>query len=114
MYKRILSIGAASLLASVLFSSTVLAEEHTSTALDHTTAAVGSTEAAVVSNHVTEALKHIEPAKSAHKAHPEMLKHVEQAETHLKEALKAANDKNVSAATHHAHEAAIHLEAVGK
>jgi hypothetical protein len=32
----------------------------------------------------------------------------------LKEALKSANNKNVSAATNHAHEAAIHLEAAEK
>lgn len=102
------------LISILAIAGVVFAEEHTSKALDHTTAAIGSTEASVVSTHVTEALKHIDPAKLAHKDQPEILKHVEQAEIHLKEALKSANNKNVSAATNHAHEAAIHLEAAEK
>lgn len=112
---KIASIGIASVLASFLFSNIALAKEvHTSTALEHATAAANATDAAAVGTHASEALKHIEPAKTAHKPHPEMVKHVEAGEVHLKAAVEEANKGNATAAAHHAHEAATHLEAADK
>lgn len=115
MIKKILSIGIASVLASFLFSNVALAKEiHTSTALEHATAAATATDAVAVGTHASEALKHIESAKIAHKLHPEMVKHVEQGEIHLKAAVEEANKGNATAAAHHAHEAGTHLEAADK
>jgi hypothetical protein len=115
MYKKILSAFAATLLASCLFSGVALAkEEHTSAALEHATAAAASTDAASVSAHATEALKHIEPAKAAHKAHPKIVKHIEEGEMHLKAAVDTAAKGDAVGAAGHASEAKMHLEAADK
>jgi len=115
MSKKFLAIGFAALLASSVFSGVVLAkEEHTSAAVEHATAAAAATDAASVSAHATEALKHTGPAKAAHKAHPDIVKHIEQGETHLKAAVDTAAKGDATAAAHHAAEAKTHLEAADK
>lgn len=115
MSKNFLAISFATLLASSLFSGGVFAkEEHTTAALEHATAAAASTDAASVSTHATEALKHIGPAKAAHKPHPDIIKHIEQGEIHLKAAVDTSAKGEATAAAHHASEAKTHLEAADK
>ncbi len=99
-------------LASCLFSGYVFAkEEHTSAALEHTTAAAAATDAAGVKAHATEALKHTEAAKTAHSKHPDVVKHIEEGETHLKAAVESADKGDAAGAAKHASEAEIHLKA---
>jgi hypothetical protein len=115
MSKRFLAISFATLLVTTIFSSSVFAkEEHTSAALEHATAAAVATDAVSVSTHATEALKHIGPAKVAHKSHPDIVKHIEEGEMHLKAAVDTADKGDTAAAAHHASEAKTHLEAADK
>ena len=115
MSRTILFIMLATLFSTFMISAPALAkEEHTSAALEHATAAANSKDAASVSAHATEALKHTGPAKIAHKPHPEVVKHIEESETHLKAAVDTAAKGDAAGAAKHAAEAKTHLEAADK
>jgi hypothetical protein len=113
--KTKLLAGVATIFAMVAFANNALAkEEHTSAALEHATAAANATDSAGVTTHTTEALKHIDAAKTAHKPHPDMVEHISQGEIHLKASLESAGKGDAAAAAHHAAEAKKHLEAADK
>jgi Small metal-binding protein len=115
MTKKFLSIGIATILATSLSSGLALAkEEHTSAALEHATAAAAATDAAGVSAHATEALKHTGSAKTAHAAHPDVVKHIEEGEVHLNAAVNTASKGDAVGAAQHAGVAKTHLEAADK
>lgn len=115
MTKQILFFGIATVLATSIFSTSALAkEEHTSAALEHATAAAAATDAASVSAHSTEALKHTGPAKASHAPHPDVVKHIEEGELHLKAAIDTASKGDAAGAAQHANEAKTHLEAADK
>lgn len=115
MSKKNLSIILTAIFSTFLMSSSAMAkEEHTSAALEHATAAAAAKDAASVSTHATEALKHTGPAKIAHKPHPEVVKHIEESETHLKAAVDTAGKGDANGAAKHASEAKMHLEAADK
>ncbi|WP_411727614.1 small metal-binding protein SmbP [Methyloglobulus sp.] len=115
MSKKFLSIGISTILATCLFSGLAFAkEEHTSAALEHATAAAAATDATGVSAHATEALKHTGPAKTAHAPHPDVVKHIEEGEVHLKAAVDTASKGDAASAAQHASVAKTHLEAADK
>lgn len=115
MSKKILFTMLVTIFSAFFLSTPAMAkEEHTSAALEHATAAAASTDAASVSAHATEALKHTGPAKIAHKAHPAVVKHIEESETHLKAAIDTAAKGDAAGAAKHAGEAKTHLEAADK
>lgn len=115
MYKKLFTLIIATLFSTFFVTNAAMAKEvHTSAALEHASAAAAAKDAASVSEHATEALKHTEPAKLAHKAHPEVVKHIEESETHLKAAVDTAAKGDAAEAAKHAGVAKTHLEAADK
>jgi len=115
MFNKFLSVLMSAIFSVFLLSGIALAvEAHTAAALEHATAAAAAKDAATVSTHAGEALKHIAPAKEANKADHQVVKHLDEAEGHLKAAADAAAKNDFSAALKHAERGKVHLEEAGK
>lgn len=88
------------------------AAEHTEQAQEHASEATGSVgDSKAVAEHASEALKHVEAAKTQ-AADPGVVKHLNQSEADLKSAVKNAERYNSGEAVREAQDAKSHLDAI--
>lgn len=95
----------------IVFGSTALGDEHLREALRHADDAVHSAgDSKAIEDHAVKALEHLDQAKEANAAQPQVLEYIHQSEQELNSAATKAGRFNSTTALEDASAATHHLE----